>query len=316
VEDTRRWIPVAALAPVLWGTTYYVTRHALPADSPLWGAVIRALPAGLLLLTLGRRLPHGAWWWRSAVLGTLTTGAFFALVYVAAQTLPTSIASTVMAVGPVAMMLAAWVLLGQRPRLRAVVGGVLGVAGVAVMLLGGGSGGSGDGRGLDPGGVLASVAAMLLSSVGYVLATRWRGEVDVLPLTAWQLVAGALVLVPAAVVVEGAPPALDGSALLGFAYVSLVATALANVAWFASLRRLGPATVGLVGLLNPVTGVLLGTVLAAETLSGRQVVGVAVVLGAMVLGATASTRRPPAGAPLAATAAAGDDRRPGSSPRP
>lgn len=312
MEDTRRWIPVAALAPVLWGTTYYVTRHALPADSPLWGAVIRALPAGLLLLALGRRLPHGAWWWRSAVLGTLTTGAFFALVYVAAQTLPTSIASTVMAVGPVAMMLAAWVLLGQRPRLRAVVGGVLGVAGVAVMLGGGGGGG----RGLDAGGVLASVAAMLLSSVGYVLATRWRGEVDVLPLTAWQLVAGALVLLPAAVVVEGAPPALDGTALLGFAYVSLVATALANVAWFASLRRLGPATVGLVGLLNPVTGVLLGTVLAAETLSGRQVVGVAVVLGAMVLGATASTRRPPAGAPLAAVAVAGDDRRPGSSPRP
>lgn len=312
MEDTRRWIPVAALAPMLWGTTYYVTRHALPADSPLWGAVIRALPAGLLLLALGRRLPHGAWWWRSAVLGTLTTGAFFALVYVAAQTLPTSIASTVMAVGPVAMMLAAWVLLGQRPRLRAVVGGVLGVAGVAVMLGGGGGGG----RGLDAGGVLASVAAMLLSSVGYVLATRWRGEVDVLPLTAWQLVAGALVLLPAAVVVEGAPPALDGTALLGFAYVSLVATALANVAWFASLRRLGPATVGLVGLLNPVTGVLLGTVLAAETLSGRQVVGVAVVLGAMVLGATASTRRPPAGVPLAAAAVAGDDRRPGSSPRP
>lgn len=284
MEDNRRWLPIAALAPILWGTTYYVTRHTLPADSPLWGGVLRALPAGLVLLVLARRLPQGSWWWRSAVLGSLTTGTFFALVYVAAQLLPTSIAATVMAVGPVAMMLAAWVLLGQRPRLRAVLGGVLGVAGVAVMLLGGE-----DGAGLDARGVAASVAAMLLSSVGYVLATRWRGEVDVLPLTAWQLVAGALVLLPFAVAVEGAPPALDGAALLGFAYVSLVATAVANVAWFASLRRLGPSTTGLVGLLNPVTGVLLGTVLASETLSGRQVVGIVVVLGAMVLGAT--TRR-------------------------
>lgn len=287
MEDNRPWLPVAALAPVLWGTTYYVTRHALPADSPLWGGVLRALPAGLLLLVLARRLPHGAWWWRSAVLGTLTTGAFFALVYLAAQLLPTSIASTVMAVGPVAMMLAAWVLLGQRPRLRAVVGGVLGVVGVAVMLLGGGAGGGPDGR-----GVLASVAAMLLSSVGYVLASRWQGEVDVLPLTAWQLVAGALVLVPVAAAVEGAPPALDGTALVGFAYVSLVATALANVAWFAALRHLGPATTGLVGLLNPVTGVLLGTVVAAETLTGRQVAGIVVVLVAMVLGASAGRRTP------------------------
>lgn len=299
VEDTRRWLPVAALAPVLWGTTYYVTRHTLPADSPLWGGVLRALPAGLLLLVLARRLPRGAWWWRSAVLGTLTTGAFFALVYLAAQLLPTSIASTVMAVGPVAMMLAAWVLLGQRPRLRAVVGGALGVVGVAIMLLGGGSGGALDGR-----GVLASVAAMLLSSVGYVLASRWQGEVDVLPLAAWQLVAGALVLVPVAVVVEGAPPVLDGTAVAGFAYVSLVATALANVAWFAALRHLGPATTGLVGLLNPVTGVLLGTVVAAETLTGRQVLGIVVVLGAMVLGAAART--PPGARPSSSPAPVGD----------
>jgi len=295
VEDNRRWLPVAALAPVLWGSTYYVTRHALPADSPLWGGVLRALPAGIVLLVLARRLPRGSWWWRSLVLGTLTVGAFFALVYVAAQALPSSIASTVMAVGPVAMMLSAWVLLGQRPRVRAVAGGVLGVAGVAVMLLGGGAGAA-----LDPRGVLASVAAMLMSSVGYVLAGRWQGQVEVLPLTAWQLVAGALVLLPVAAAVEGAPPALDGTALLGFAYVSLVATAVANVAWFAALRHLGPATVGLVGLLNPVTGVLLGTVLAAEVLSWRQVVGIAVVLGAMALGAARRRAAPaptPAGVP-------------------
>lgn len=295
MEDTRRWLPVAAIAPVLWGSTYYVTRHALPADSPLWGGVLRALPAGIVLLLLARRLPRGSWWWRSAVLGTLTTGAFFALVYVAAQALPSSIASTVMAVGPVAMMLAAWVLLGQRPRLRAVVGGVLGVAGVAVMLLGGG-----DGAGLDARGILASVAAMLMSSVGYVLANRWQGGVEVLPLTAWQLVAGALVLLPVAVAVEGAPPAVDGTALLGFAYVSLVATAVANVAWFAALRHLGPSTVGLVGLLNPVTGVLLGTVLAAEVLTWRQAAGIAVVLVAMALGATGARRRSAAPVPVPA----------------
>lgn len=286
MEDTRRWLPVAAIAPILWGSTYYVTRHALPADSPLWGGVLRALPAGIVLLVLARRLPRGSWWWRSLVLGTLTVGAFFALVYVAAQALPSSIASTVMAVGPVVMMLAAWVLLGRRPLLRAVVGGVLGVVGVAVMLLGGG-----DGAGLDPRGIVASVAAMLMSSVGYVLANRWQGEVEVLPLTAWQLVAGALVLLPVAVAVEGAPPALDGTAALGFAYVSLVATAVANVAWFAALRHLGPSTVGLVGLLNPVTGVLLGTVLAAEVLTWRQGLGIAVVLAAMALGAARSRRR-------------------------
>ena len=72
-------------------------------------------------------------------------------------------------------------------------------------------------------------------------------------LTAWQLLAGSLVLLPIAVVVEGAHPAMTTSSLLGFAYVAVIGTAVAYVAWFTGLRRLPAETVGIVGLLNPVT---------------------------------------------------------------
>jgi probable blue pigment (indigoidine) exporter len=50
------------------------------------------------------------------------------------------------------------------------------------------------------------------------------------------------------------------------------------------LRHLPASTVGLIGLLNPVTGVLLGTVLAGELLTGRQVLGMTLVLGAILVG--------------------------------
>ncbi|MEU5806033.1 EamA family transporter [Streptomyces sp. NPDC047718] len=63
---------------------------------------------------------------------------------------------------------------------------------------------------------------------------------------------------------QGAPPAVDGPALLGFGYVIAVATAPAFAAWFAGLRHLPAATAGLIGLVNPVTGVLLGTAMAGE----------------------------------------------------
>jgi probable blue pigment (indigoidine) exporter len=285
VEDkTIRSSLLTAVAPVAWGTTYYVTKSALPADFPLWGSVLRALPAGLVLLLIARRLPRGGWWWRAFVLGTLSMGAFFALVYVAAQLLPSSVASTVMATSPVVMMLVAWALLSQRPRVLALAGAGLGVAGVAAMLLTGGGA-------VDPRGVVASVTAMLMSSVGFVLATRWADGVDVVSSTAWQLVAGGLVLVPFAVVVEGAPPVLDGRAILGFAYVSLVATAVAYLVWFTGLRRLPAGTVGLVGLLNPVTGVLLGLVLAGETLVPLQVAGILLVLLGVLLGQPVVERR-------------------------
>lgn len=292
MEATWRWVLVTAVAPVAWGSTYYVTREFLPADHPLFGAAVRALPAGLLLLLVCRTLPRGAWWWRSLVLGVLNTSGFFALVYLAAQLLPTSVAAVVMATSPVTMMLVAWAVLGRRPALLPVAGALLGIAGVVTMLLTGGGA-------VSVAGVAASVAAMLLSSVGYVLAQKWGGEVPVLASTAWQLVAGGLVILPVAVLVEGAPPVLDAPAVAGFAYVSLVATALAFTAWFTGLRHLDAGTVGLVGLLNPVTGVLLGTALAAEALTGRQAAGIALVLVGIAAGRPSRRRgtyrtRPPA----------------------
>lgn len=277
MEANLRWVALTAVAPVAWGTNYFVTHEFLPADRPLYGAALRALPAGLVLLALCRQLPRGAWWWRSAVLGLLNMSVFFVLVYAASQLLPTSVASTVMAVAPLTMMLIAWPLVSERPRPAHLAGAAIGLGGVCLMLL------SGVGTVSVP-GILASAAAMLVSSFGYILAKRWNAGADVLASTAWQLTAGGLFLLPVAAAVEGRPPALSGRTLLAFGFVTLIATALAFVAWFAGLRHLPTGTVGLIGLLNPVTGVLLGTVVAKEVLTLQQLGGLVLVLAGVVLG--------------------------------
>jgi probable blue pigment (indigoidine) exporter len=279
MEDKRwMWIFVTAIAPIAWGSGYVVTRHLLPADAPLWGGVLRALPAGLIVLLLARRLPRGSWWWRSLVLGTLNVGGFFVLVYIAGQRLPSSLAATLMSASAAGMLLFAWLLLHRRPRAAAVVGAAVGLVGVAVML-------GFDAEGADVQGVAASLGAMAASSVGFVLTARWGADVPALPMTAWQLIGGSLVLLPAAVLVEGAPPAVTVPSAIGFAYLTLVATALAYVAWFAGLRRLSPGAVGVIGLLNPVTGVVLGVAVAGESFGMPQGVGVTLVLVGIVLGA-------------------------------
>ncbi|WP_432253776.1 EamA family transporter [Streptomyces sp. HNM1019] len=273
-----RWVALTAVAPVAWGANYFVTHEYLPAGSPLYGAALRALPAGLVLLALcGWRRPHGGWWWRSAVLGALNVSVFFALVYVASQLLPTSVASTVMAMSPLTMTLIAWPLVSERPRTAHLAGAVVGLAGVCLMLLTGADG-------VSVPGVLASAAAMLVSSFGHILTKRWNADTDVLASTAWQLTAGGLFLLPVAAVAEGPPPALSTPALVAFGYVSLVATALAFTAWFTGLRHLPAATVGLIGLLNPVTGVLLGTMVGTETLTVQQLCGLVLVLAGVMLG--------------------------------
>jgi probable blue pigment (indigoidine) exporter len=284
MEANLRWVAVTAIAPVAWGTNYYVTRGFLPPDHPLYGAAFRALPAGLVLLALCRKLPRGAWWWRSAVLGLLNVSVFFVLIYAASQLLPTSVASTVMATSPLTMMLIAWLLVSERPRAAHLAGAAIGLAGVCLMLLAGT-------ETVSVRGVLASAAAMAMSSFGYILTKRWSSDVDVLASTTWQLVAGGLFLLPVAAAVEGAPPALSPSTLLAFGYVALVATALAFVAWFAGLRHLPAGTVGLVGLLNPATGVLLGTAVAGEALTVQQLCGLVLVLAGVTLGRPARARQ-------------------------
>ncbi len=277
MEAKWRWVLICAIAPVSWGATYFVTRHFLPDGAPLWSAALRALPAGVILLAVARRLPSGSWWWRSLVLGLLNFGAFFVLVYLAAQLLPTSVAASVMALAPVALSMLAIPLLRQRSTAYMLIGAVLGVVGVGLLV------GLGASR-IDPLGVAISLMALLLSSLGAILATKWRDDLPLVATTSWQLVAGGLMLLVAAIVVEGAPPAMTSTNVLAYGAISLVATAIAFLCWFAGLRHLPAGTVGIIGLLNPVTGVLLGVLLAAESLASSQWWGLALVAAALVLG--------------------------------
>ena len=277
MEAKWRWVLICAIAPVSWGATYFVTRHFLPDGAPLWSAALRALPAGVILLAVARRLPSGSWLWKSLVLGLLNFGAFFVLVYLAAQLLPTSVAASVMALAPVALSMLAIPLLRQRPTAYMLIGAVLGVVGVGLLV------GLGASR-IDPLGVAISLLALLLSSLGAILATKWRDDLPLVATTSWQLVAGGLMLLVAAIVVEGAPPAMTSTSVLAYGAISLVATAIAFLCWFAGLRHLPAGTVGIIGLLNPVTGVLLGVLLAAETLSVSQCLGLALVAAALLLG--------------------------------
>lgn len=277
MEAKFRWVLIAAIAPITWGSTYFVTKHFLPVDSPLWGALIRALPAGLVLLLIARKLPSGSWWWKSLVLGTLNVGAFFVLVYVASKLLPSSVAATIMAAAAGVLMLVAWPLLNERPAARSLIGAALGLIGVTVLVFDGGAA-------VNPLGVAASLAAMLMSAFGFALTKRWSSEQPIIAVTAWQLLGGAIVIAPFAILIEGAPPALDTSAIFGFAYVTLIATALAYVAWFTGLKHLPASSVGLVGLLNPISGVLLGTLLGGEEFGLRQLAGTAIVLTGVLVG--------------------------------
>lgn len=290
-----RTILLTAVAPAAWGTTYIVTETLLPPDRPLFAALVRALPIGLVLLAWRRTLPHGDWWWKALVLGLCNIGLFFPLIFLSAYGLPGGLAATVQALSPLVVMGLALVLIGERTTLGRVGAAVVGLFGVVLLVLR-----SPDGvTGL---GLLGAFGSVAISALGFVLIKRWHPPVDMLTLVSWQLVAGGLFLLPVALLVEGAPPQIDARALAGYAWLGVVGTGLAYVCWFTGLRAMPAGATALVGLLNPVVGTALGVLIAHEAFGPTQALGVLLVLGGVVAGQPAAlavlrrgVRRPPTG---------------------
>ncbi|MCO5732746.1 EamA family transporter [Rhizobium sp. SSA_523] len=265
---------LTALAPAIWGSTYIVTTQLLPPGLPLTVAALRALPAGLLLLLIVRRMPHGAWWWKSLILGALNFSLFWACLFVSAYRLPGGVAATVGAIQPLIVLVLARLLLAAPVRLLSVAGGLAGMAGVALLVLT-------PNAALDPIGVVAGLAGAAAMAAGTVLSRKWTPPVSPLTFTAWQLTAGGLLLLPFALALEPALPPLTLPNLLGFAYLGLIGAALTYILWFRGLSRLEPAAVSALGFLSPLVAVLLGWTLLGQSLDALQITGVVVVLASV-----------------------------------
>jgi probable blue pigment (indigoidine) exporter len=271
-----RDVLLTALAPIIWGTTYFVTTQFLPPNRPLFVSAIRAAPIGLLMLAGFRELPKGIWLWRASVLGTLNIGLFFVLLFTAAYRLPGGVVATLMAIQPLVVALLAWVILAEHPRLRTFIAASLGLFAVGLVVLG-------PAVRFDTVGIIAGVAATLVMACGTVLTKRWGRSAPLLVFTSWQLVAGGLMLLPFAFVIEGALPRLTAMNLLGFGWLGMVGTAIAYALWFRGIEKLKASTVAILGLLSPVSAMLLDFLLLKKSLTHLQIGGAALVLGSILI---------------------------------
>ena len=285
----RLWILAGAtlLAPVSWGTTYVTVTELLPADRPMFIAAIRVTPAALVLLAVGARLGRGVGstprsWRHTLVLSVANFGAFFPLLILAATRLPGGVAAAAGGLQPLLVGGLTWVVAGERPRWVNVMIGVVAAIGVAMVVVR-------PGAGLDPVGVGAAVASAVSFAIGVVLTRRFGSPPDPVAETGRQLAMSAVVLVPLALAVEGLPPVPTATNLVGFAYLSLGGTAVAYLLWFRGVRRLPAAAPPLLGLAAPLTGALLGWVLLGQALAPVQVLGFALVVGAIAYGALVAT---------------------------
>lgn len=286
--SVARVTALTALAPAAWGTTYIVTSELLPPGHPLFSGLARALPAGLLAIALTRMLPTGQWRWKSAVLGVLNIGAFFPLLFLTAYRLPGGIAATLNAAQPLVVAVLAVVLLGQALSTWRLGWGLVGVLGVALIVL------NGDAT-LDGVGIAAGILATASMATGVTLTKRWGRPTGVgaMAFAGWQLTAGGLVLAPIALLTEGVPSSVDGHALAGYLWLGLVGGLITYTLWFSGIGRLPVTAVALLGLLSPIVAATLGALILGQVLGAMQLLGFALALTAIVAGQLTPRPRTP-----------------------
>ncbi|RUM01354.1 EamA family transporter [Rhizobium chutanense] len=265
-----------AVAPAIWGSTYFVTTSFLPQGYPLTVAMLRALPAGLLLLLIVRTLPTGVWWGRAFILGALNFSFFWAMLFVSAYRLPGGAAATVGAVQPLIVIALSRLFLGRPISFLAVVAGLIGMAGVALLVLS-------PNAALDPVGVAAGIAGAASMAFGTVLTRHWQPPVSSLTFTAWQLTAGGILLVPVALLLEPALPVPTAANILGIAWLGLIGAAFTYLLWFRGLSRIEPSAAASLGFLSPVVATLLGWLALGQSLAPAQLAGFAMVLASVWL---------------------------------
>lgn len=269
-------VALTALAPAAWGTTYAVTTELLPPGHPMFAGLVRALPAGLLALAITRVLPRGDWWWKAGVLGALNIGTLFPLLFLAAERLPGGVAATLGAAQPLLVAGLAIAALHVRPTVWRWTWGVLGVAGVGLVVLGP------EAR-LDAVGVLAGLGGTTAMACGTVLTKRWGRPAGVGPLTlaGWQLTMGGLLLLPLTLVIEGVPQRIDAGAATGYLWLGSVGGLIAYTLWFRGIGKLSVGASAPLVLLSPLVATVIGTALG-ESLSLPQSLGFVLALAALL----------------------------------
>lgn len=281
---------VAAFAAiyVLWGSTYLAIRFGVETIPPFVLAAGRHLTAGLILYAVvrlrGAPRPRAKHWRSAAIVGALLLLGGNGLVTWAEQRVPSGLAALIVASVPIWMTVLDAVQRRERPHGVVVLGLVLGLGGIAFLVAPGQFAG---GTHIDPLGAAALLTAALFWAIGSLYSRRAALPSSVFLATAMEMIAGGLILSAAAAVTGEwgtlSLAAVSTRSLLSLGYLIVAGSLLGFTAYVFLLGATTPARVSTYAYVNPVVAVLLGWLLAGETVTPRMVVAAAVIVAAVAL---------------------------------
>lgn len=290
----RVWLALGTVY-LVWGSTYLAIKWAVQTMPAFTSASVRFLVAGGLLAVL-TRLRRGREAWHiegvrarnAAICGALLLAGGNGLVVFAETRVPSGLAALLVAVVPLWLIVLRGVL-GDRTPLLTVGGVMVGLGGVALLLLPGSSGGH-----VDLAYALVVLVAALSWSVGSLLVTRIAVPARPEMMSAIEMIAGGAVLL-----VVGAGRGefarvhlseISAKSWLSLAYLVIFGSIIAFSAYVYCLANAPTSVVATYAYVNPAVAVVLGVLLNSEHLTANELIGGLVILVSVVAVVSAEAR--------------------------
>lgn len=283
MNSYRRWLPAIALVvlSLTWGYTWVLAKQGLQYAPPFAFAAERCVGGALSLLLvlklIGKPLKLVAPGQTLAIGLTQVAGFMIFQTWALVEGGPGKTAVLIFTM-PIWTLLLAWPLLGERVRGKQWLAAASTLTGLLMII--------------EPWDMQASLFSKFLGlmaalcwATGTILIKRLRSTtpVDLLTLTAWQMVLGAVPLVLLSLVVPEPPTqwTLSYVGLLGF--MSVASTAMCWWLWIYILDRVPAWEASLSVLGTPVVAILSSRLTLGEAFKPSEVAGIVLIGGGLAL---------------------------------
>jgi len=259
----RSW-HLFAICVLTWGTTWHAITYQIDHTAPDVGVALRFALAGVAALVWCalRGLPlrfklrdHALF----ALQGVFMYGVSYICVYEAERHLPSGLVAVGYSASPLITGLGAQWLFGVQVSARFIAGGLLGLAGVALIFWPEfGKAADGASTGL---GAVFTVASVLLSAVGSLTASRNRTRgLPFWPALGFGMLYGAAASAIVALL-QGHSFALPAVASwwLALVYLAFAGSVLAFACYLTLQDRIGPGPSGAIGVMTPLLALVVST---------------------------------------------------------
>lgn len=264
-----------ALMCAIWGTTWLAIKVSLHYVPPMTGVGLRFIIAGLIMFgaAFAARKAAAPNWKLVLVLAVTLFGLNYVLNYVSETHIASGLTAVLFGTLPFFTFIFGHYMLEERTTARMWAGAVLAFAGVALISLAGGAGGS-------LWYALAAIGAACSASFANVYAKRHAHNEPLVTLPPAMLIAGTGVFLLGLFFEHpNLAHAAEPQSVALLLYMAVGGSALTFFINLWLLQRISAGLVSLSALIIPVIAVFVGVFAGGEAFGARDIMGGALVLG-------------------------------------